>query len=89
MFLDAAAIEDANGNNCDDWDDCDAYIKVYIDGREVYRSDTKYNNHMPYFGETYRSPKMLKTAKIRIEMYAAGSLMFIFVTFFSFIFSVK
>lgn len=24
---------------------------------------------MPYFGETYKSPKMLKAAKIRIEMY--------------------
>lgn len=37
MILDAAAIEDANGHSCDDWDDCDAYIKLYIDGREVYR----------------------------------------------------
>lgn len=69
FFLDAAAIEDANGHSCDDFDDCDAYIKVYIDGREVYRSDTKYNNHLPYFGETYKSPKMLKAAKIKIEMY--------------------
>lgn len=73
MFLDAAAIEDANGHSCDDWDDCDAYIKVSIDGREVYRSDTKYNNHMPYYGETYRSPKMLKKARIRIEMYDEDS----------------
>lgn len=73
MFLDSAAIEDANGHSCDDWDDCDAYIKVYIDGREVYRSDTKYNNHMPYFGETYKSPKMLKKARIRIELYDEDS----------------
>lgn len=73
MFLDAAAIEDVNGNSCDDWDDCDAYIKVYIDGREVYRSDTKYDNHMPYYGETYKSPKMLKKANIRIEMYDEDS----------------
>lgn len=95
MILDAAAIEDANGHSCDDWDDCDAYIKLYIDGREVYRrytvwfilcisvkqflytpsahSDTKYNNHMPYFGETYKSPKMLKKARVRIEMYDEDS----------------
>lgn len=69
MFLDAAAIEDSNGGNCDDWDDCDPYIKLYIDGREVYRTDTKQNNHLPYFGETYKSPKMLKKARIKIEMW--------------------
>lgn len=73
MFLDAAAIEDANGHNCDDWDDCDAYFKIYIDNREVYRSDTKHNNHMPYFGETYKSPKMLKKARIKIEMFDEDS----------------
>lgn len=94
MILDAAAIEDSNGHSCDDWDDCDTYIKLYIDGREVYRrytlwfcpcilplysnnfllhSDTKYNNHMPYFGETYKSPKMLKKARVRIEMYDEDS----------------
>lgn len=73
MFLDAAAIEDSNGGNCDDWDDCDAYIKVYIDGREVFRTGPRTNNHLPYFGETYKSPKMLKKARIRIEMWDEDS----------------
>lgn len=73
MFLDAITIEDANGHSCDDWDDCDAYIKVFIDGREVFRTDHKLNNHMPYYGDTYRSPKMLKTARITIEMWDEDS----------------
>lgn len=73
MFHSAEAYTDLYGKDCDEFAACDAYIKVFIDGREVFRTDYRLNNNMPYFGETYRSPRIHKQAHITIEMWDEDS----------------
>lgn len=73
MFHGAEAHTDFFGAACDDWGACDAYIKLLVDGTEVYRTDCRVNSHMPYFGETYRSPRIHKSARITIELWDEDS----------------
>ena len=73
MIHGAEAHTDLYGNTCDDWGACDAYVKLFIDGKEVYRTECCVNTHMPYFGEQYRSPRMHKSARITIEMWDEDS----------------
>lgn len=40
-----------------------------MNDKEVFKSDTVWDRHMPYFGETYHSPLMSKNARITIEMW--------------------
>ncbi|XP_031630421.1 uncharacterized protein LOC116345309 [Contarinia nasturtii] len=67
------AHTDIFGNACDDWGACDAYIKILVEGKEVYRTECRVNTHMPYFGETYRSPRIHKSVRITIELWDEDS----------------
>lgn len=69
MFHGAEAHTDLAGSSCDDWGACDAYLKMFLDGKEVYRTDSRSNTHMPYFGEVYRSNKIHKSAHITLELW--------------------
>lgn len=71
-FNKGTAWKDVKGRNCDNcflcYNHCDVYIKILIDGKEVFRTETKWDTSEPTFGSTYQS-KLNKNARITIEMW--------------------
>lgn len=70
-FSDGAAWKDITGRNCDPLRivNCDPYIKILIDDREVFRTKTQWHKNIVNFDETYISPRMGKNSTIAIEMW--------------------
>lgn len=69
QFRNGLVLTDQNGNLCDEFNRCDAYVKVKVDGKEVWRGKTQWNNAQPKFLETYSSPRMRKDSKVQIELW--------------------
>lgn len=65
----ALSISDSKGDFCDIASLCDTYIRIRVDGHEVWRSKTHWNEPLPKFFETYQSPRMKKNSKIIVEMW--------------------
>lgn len=65
--------KDYPGSNCDNcflcYNPCDPYILVKINGQEVYRTSTAWDNESPNFDATFTSSVIYKDSNIAIEMW--------------------
>lgn len=68
-FKDATAATHAGGKNCDLFDPCDPYIKLFVDTENVYTTEIIWEQTNVYFGETYTTKIISKLAPIKIEMW--------------------
>lgn len=70
-FHRGAAWKDKIGSNCDPLQvaNCDPYIKILVNDREVFRTKTHWQQNIVNFDETYVSPPMLKNSSVVIEMW--------------------
>lgn len=68
-FYEATAASHADGSACDPFGPCDPYIKLYIDGKLVHQTEKFINQKNVFFGETYSSPRMSKSAPITFELW--------------------
>lgn len=48
---------------------CDPYVKVLVDGQEVFRTTVKEDRNDAKFFERFRTGKILKTARISVEIW--------------------
>lgn len=71
------AIKDSRGNECDNvvgyfdhGDSCDLYVLLFIDENRVFKSQIIENERFYYeFGDSFKSKKIRREAKIRIEVW--------------------
>lgn len=59
---------DIDGGSCDHWNKCDTYIKIIVDGTEIFHSKTIVNSERPHFKEIVQM-NVCADAKIVLEMW--------------------
>ena len=59
---------DYNGDRCDFLQDCDSYLRIIVNGQEVWRSHTEWSESNPEFDETFTMP-LSRYANIAIQMW--------------------
>lgn len=61
----------ANKKRCEWGTACDPFIKLSIDGRPMWQSESQTNDELYEVGFTYLSPKISKNASIKMELLDA------------------
>lgn len=75
------ALYDQNGEDCDydrnHSNRCDPFVKIRINGVEVYNTKTKHENSSPYFGDEYKSDKKYsENVVVKIQLWDDDSTWF-------------
>lgn len=48
---------------------CDPYVKLFIDGQQVFRTSTKENVYVANFYESHKTGRIRKTGSIKFELW--------------------
>lgn len=72
--LDGGGKYDYDGSRCDHYGTaeslrCDWYIRILIEQKKVFQSDTLWGELRPQFFKTFRSDKILKSARIEFQLW--------------------
>lgn len=64
-----ATIKTAMATDCDTLNECDLFVRIFVNDNKVYESSTCSNRNYVHVYETYKSMKIRKGSIIRIELW--------------------
>lgn len=68
-FKDVAAVRLASGERCDVASPCDSFIRILVNGEQVFRTQTFWDTAYHNYRLTYQTEKMHKKLPVTIELW--------------------